>query len=106
MKQLEIEFFYPLTEQIDLDLDFSPCEEYQRLKREEYAKTRITYTNSYIDYNVNAVTTNSYVINSSHGDTKGAIEITPDFHVYVKKEPSRLAKFAMKKVFGWNWKSK
>lgn len=105
MKQLEIEFFYPLTEQIDLDLDFSPCEEYQRLKREEYAKTRISYTNSSIDYNVSAVSTN-YVINSSYSDAKGVIEITPDFRVYVKKEPSRLAKFAMKKVFGWNWKSK
>jgi len=30
MKQVEIEFFYPLTEQVVLDLDFTRCEEYQR----------------------------------------------------------------------------
>ena len=30
MKQLEIEFFWPLTEQIPLDLDFKPCEEFYR----------------------------------------------------------------------------
>lgn len=26
MKQLEIEFFWPLTEQLPLDLDYAPCE--------------------------------------------------------------------------------
>lgn len=26
MKQLEIEFFWPLTEQIVLDLEYAPCE--------------------------------------------------------------------------------
>ena len=29
MKQLEIEFFWPLTEQIPLDLDFSSCSPHQ-----------------------------------------------------------------------------
>lgn len=29
MKQIEIEFFFPLTEQIPLDLDFSHCPPYE-----------------------------------------------------------------------------
>jgi hypothetical protein len=29
MSQLEIEYFWPLTEQISLDLDFSKCSPYQ-----------------------------------------------------------------------------
>ena len=33
MNQLEIEFFYPLTEQIDLDLDFTPCIEDQKARQ-------------------------------------------------------------------------
>lgn len=32
MYQTEIEFFWPLTEQINLDLDFSPCEKYNQDK--------------------------------------------------------------------------
>lgn len=30
MYQLEIKYFYPLTEQIPLELDFTPCEEYAK----------------------------------------------------------------------------
>ena len=29
MHQLEIQYFFPLTEQINLDLDFTPCKEYE-----------------------------------------------------------------------------
>lgn len=29
MYQQEIQFFWPLTEQIPLDLDFTPCQEYK-----------------------------------------------------------------------------
>jgi hypothetical protein len=41
MKQLEIEFFWPLTEQIPLDLDFTPSIEYNReLEAKLYAAGR------------------------------------------------------------------
>lgn len=33
MKQLEIEYFFSLTEQIPLDLDYTPCQEYELVKR-------------------------------------------------------------------------
>lgn len=32
MDQLEIKFFYPLTEQIALDLDYEPCRKYEQEK--------------------------------------------------------------------------
>jgi len=35
MMQQEIEFFYPLTEQTLLDLDFQPCTDYQKSKEKE-----------------------------------------------------------------------
>jgi len=35
MKQLEIEFFFPLTEQINLDLDYSKCNPHEYYLRAE-----------------------------------------------------------------------
>lgn len=35
MKQLEIEFFFPLTEQIKLDLDYSKCSTHEYYVRAE-----------------------------------------------------------------------
>jgi len=36
MHQLEIEYFFPLTEQIPLDLDFAVCNAYDEQKRMEW----------------------------------------------------------------------
>lgn len=56
MKQLEIEFFYPLTEQILLDLDFKPCEDYLDQKRKE---------STYIGYRPDQWGTTGMVLTSS-----------------------------------------
>ena len=45
MQQLEIPFFYPLTEQIPLELDFKLCLDYEERKRKESL-----YTGNRIDY--------------------------------------------------------
>lgn len=37
MQQLSIQYFYPLTEQIELDLDYAPCLKYEEDKRKEAA---------------------------------------------------------------------
>ena len=44
-QQLEIEFFYPLTEQIPLKLDFKLCLDYEERKRKESL-----YTGNRFDY--------------------------------------------------------
>jgi hypothetical protein len=43
--QLEIQFFYPLTEQIPLELDFKLCLDYEERKRKESL-----YTGNRFDY--------------------------------------------------------
>ena len=35
MHQLEIQYFFPLTEQVALDLDFTPCKEYEAEKQRQ-----------------------------------------------------------------------
>ena len=43
MQQLEIDYFYPLTDQIPLGLDYKPCLDYEEYKRKEslYVGNRI-----------------------------------------------------------------
>lgn len=43
MEQLNITYFFPLTEQIALDLDYTPCKKYEedKRKRESYVGNRI-----------------------------------------------------------------
>ena len=36
MQQLEIQYFFPLTEQIELDLDFTESEQYDEQRRIKY----------------------------------------------------------------------
>lgn len=108
MQQLEIRYFFPLTEQIPLGLDFKPCEEYEAAKRAELVKNSVTYNIGATDgVWTTAVSPYAATFTVKPNDANaGAIEVTPDFHVYVKKKPSWLARFSMRKVFGWNWKDK
>jgi hypothetical protein len=38
MQQLNIEYFFPLTEQIPLELDFKPCTDYAEEQRKMYRR--------------------------------------------------------------------
>jgi hypothetical protein len=104
MTQLEIQYFFPLTEQMQLDLDFTRSFKFVNIQ--SHHRTNLV---QHIDAGYGSVTTSSYTtsLNIGPGDNPaGAIEVTPDFHVYVKTKPNWLARFSMKKVFGWNWKDK
>jgi len=59
MHQVEIQFFWPLTEQIPLDLDFSNCE-----KPKLYVDNMITATGSYV-FNTGGTYTTQIVGNFS-----------------------------------------
>lgn len=114
MKQLEIEFFYPLTEQMSLDLDFTKSIEYQQQKTifESYSITSSSYGSCSIGSSYITNTGSSYITNSNtlpfrpDYEAVGHIEVTPDFHVYTKKKPNWLSRFAINTVFGWKWKDK
>ena len=45
MQQLEIEYFFPLTEQIALDLNFKPCADYAEEQRKKQTYTGYTLNN-------------------------------------------------------------
>ena len=66
MQQLEIDYFYPLTEQILLGLDFKPCLDYEENKRKEslYVGNRIDcWANGTTAFYINGSTvTSSFII--------------------------------------------
>jgi len=101
MQQLEIQYFFPLTEQIPLDLDFTPCVEYAASK------------------NVGSVISGSGLcLSIGNGGTVGWTTISnnlgsPSFTINVdampitvisKKKPNFIMRFIYKSM-GMKWKS-
>lgn len=114
MQQLEIQYFYPLTEQIPLDLDFTPCDKYA-----EYLRRK----QSYVGYNFDTWSINNGVLTSTGtGTTICNIPTTIQFHpsnesagywkvgeglqMHNKKKPNWLHRQMSKIFFGWDWKNK
>jgi hypothetical protein len=85
MQQLEIQYFFPLTEQIPLDLDYTECDK-PKLWTTLSVNSGITgLTFATADSNV----TWSTQING--------------WDIGTKQEPSKLRKFLMKYLIGWKW---
>lgn len=111
MKQLEIQFFWPLTEQISLDLDYTPCEEYAKKRQEELFKSSVSITagqalwafNGGTVSNVNVVPTLQF---KPEPNSVGYWEINKDLHVWRKNRPNWLHQKMTKVFFGWEWKDK
>ena len=102
MQQLEIEFFYPLTEQIPLDLDYTESDEFRRelFRRETVSVLNHTGVYAY------APTTNTFKIQPSplhagHWNVNGK-----DFQIFPEKRPSWLHRKLNKLLIGWEWKDK
>jgi len=55
MQQLEIKFFWPLTEQIPLDLDFTPSENYTIEKKNRMITNGGVFTNNIMNTNTTMV---------------------------------------------------
>ena len=108
MYQQEIRFFWPLTEQIELDLDFTPCEEFARNK----------YTNSLASGNgllltargTGTVSWANVVPNTFQfkpdPDAVGYWSINKDVLVWRKERPNWLHQKMTKFFFGWEWSDK
>ena len=116
MTQTEIEFFWPLTEQVLLDLDYTPCEEYERKKREEWAKSSVISGQYLIAGNGltgaswGTVATTQSLSNMiefrPNKESVGHWKVSPDLHYYVSKEPNWFVKKMTKIVLGWEWSNK
>ena len=112
MKQLEIEFFWPLTEQIPLDLDFKPCEEfYRKLSVNAYG----TLSGSVLVSNGGtlgttwttlAPTTTSLHIQPSP-NYAGHWEVSGEnFQIYRETKPNWFHRVMNKLLINWEWKDK
>ena len=121
MYQLSIDFFWPLTEQISLDLDYTPCEWFAEEKRAAAANsiTSQFYTIGSSNISIGTLKATHTVFQSGGLERirlddqgisfnpvgkAGSWEVTPDFHIYRETKPSWIVRTAVSKVFGWKWK--
>jgi len=97
MRQLEIQYFFPLTEQIELDLDFKPCADYEEAQRKKQA---------YTGYNFDTWNTNGAVLMSTGSNVTWSQRIGDWEIPNENKQPSKFQKFMMKYFLGWKWMGK
>lgn len=103
MQQLNIEYFFPLTEQIPLELDFTLTEKYILDKRAEQLKNSVT-SGMTLTVGTGATTTwttiSNNIGNPSFTINVDAMPIT----IISKKKPNIIMKFIYKSM-GMKWKS-
>jgi hypothetical protein len=104
MQQLEIQYFFPLTEQVPLDLDFKPCTDYEERKRKERLADSVVSLTSYGMLVSNGGTTWATVSNNL-GNPSFTINVdqTP-ITIVSKKKPNFIKQFIYKSL-GMKWKS-
>ncbi len=90
MKQLEIEYFFPLTEQIPLDLDFSQCAPHQYWYRAQGIA------------GLHGPVPTGMVYKADNPST-AVTQVLSGWDIGKKQEPSKLRKFLMKYLIGWKW---
>ena len=107
MQQLEISFFYPLTEQIPLDLDFTPTEEWIAEWRKRQWNTNTLATSGSVLIGGTGITswspvTSSFVIKPSTKNV-GKWEISDSMFVYRPTKPNAVIRFMAKHLLGFKW---
>ena len=107
MQQLEIQYFFPLTEQIDLDLDYKRCNEYEEEKRKKWLSAStltlpIDHNGAYITSSVAAST---FQFKPDH-KCVGYWEVSPGVQVWRQNRPNWLHQKMTKVFFGWKWNDK
>ena len=98
MNQLQIEFFWPLTEQIPLDLDYTGCSPKPSEGLTISSGSGVTFASPTWTTSIAPTLTVSPI------DSKGTLSIG-GVNVGLEKEPSWLQKI-LYKALGFNWKDK
>ena len=102
MQQLNIEYFFPLTEQIPLDLDFTLTEKYILDKRADQAKNSVT---SGMLLSVGNGGTTWTTISNNLGSPSFTINVDAmPITIISKKKPNFIMKFIYKSM-GMKWKA-
>ena len=99
MEQIEIQFFWPLTEQIPLDLDFTESDE---CSRERFRKEIVSVLNHTGEYAVTPSTT--FEIMPTPKCAGYWLVNGRDFQISREKRPSWLRRKSSKLLIGWEWK--
>lgn len=92
MKQLEIEFFWPLTQQIPLALDFTNCEK----PRLSVMNTGPMISNGFL---ISNGSTNSYI-------TTGKLSIDAESTIIKVAEEPNILRRGLYKALGVKWEKK
>ena len=112
MQQLEISFFYPLTEQIPLDLDFTLTEEWIAEWRKRQWNTNTLATSGSVLISNGGTGTISwaqpvqpqtnFVIRPTEKSV-GSWEITTGTFIYKPTKPNAVIRFMAKHLLGFKW---
>ena len=104
MQQLNIEYFFPLTEQIPLELDFTLTEKYILDKRAEQLQNSTVLSGSYLVGNGIGTTTRTTISNNL-GNPSFTINVDAmPITIISKKKPNFIMKFIYKSM-GMKWKA-
>lgn len=108
MEQLEIPLFWPLTQQITLDLDFTPSEEWiAEWRKRQWATNTISSNGSLLVGNSGTVSWSQPMLNQFvvKQDVKnvGKWEITENMFVYRPTKPNAVIRFMAKYLLGFKW---
>ena len=102
MQQLEIQYFFPLTEQIPLNLDYTRTIAFEEEKRKKMIESSISYTISANGVgNIGLMTLTTNAIDWENSTRLGNWEIENS-----KRKPGLLQKILMHKIFGMKWMGK
>lgn len=100
MQQLEIQYFFPLTEQIPLDLDYTQLE-----------KPKLFTTGTLLDGNGRVSLSNTSWANTTiqfrpSNESVGYWKVGEGLQMHNKKKPNWLHQQMTKIFFGWEWNDK
>ena len=103
MQQLELTYFYPLTEQLPLDLDYTDCD-----KPKLYFSDNAAISNSLLTST--GIGTTSWNLPSTiqfrpHNESVGYWQVGKGLQMHNKKKPFWLHRQMSKIFFGWDWKN-
>tara|TARA_B110000503_G_C6907460_1_gene313244 strand:+ start:226 stop:534 length:309 start_codon:yes stop_codon:yes gene_type:complete len=101
MQQLEIQYFYPLTEQLPLDLDYADCDKPKMWTTGNITTgTFLGSTGTYTAW----MLPNTIQFNPSNSSV-GYWKVGEGLQMHNKKKPNWLHRQMSKIFFGWDWKN-
>lgn len=99
MKQLDLTYFWPLTEQPQLDLDYTPCKKYEedKLKNSNYVGNRID------QWTIYPTGTTVVTLNTNLGNPKFTIDVDQIPITIKSLEKPNFIKRYLYKALGMKW---